>query len=302
MVGYGQQGQQRQQEAPSTRKPGSLRCPGGAGRPSQLLNRRPARPRADRPEAGRWVVRSGTIRQGRTASVVEQLQPVVENIQVVGPGHLRTRRTPCFEQARRHGCGHMTERPQSAPAAERTGAATSAAEPEVWTVARRQYIWRSNGRPVQFGARRRHDGAGAPAEAAEPVDRNITDGLCGTSLKPIKLMQQPTKPAVPSGSATAAYLDARVSPEVAPRPTWRAHDSGSGQNKAREQAPIQDEKHRYSFAPPWSARNTHRLTAGHYEKVRLHSQQSGVKARLRCHSCSEDAVFRKSDAMKYIVP
>lgn len=213
-----------------------LRCPGGAGRPSQLLLRRPNLPRW-RPIPPPDEERKAGGTKPRPASAADRLQVEAKGIKVTPPGHLRTRRTKSFKLARLHGDVHTRPvRPQSAPPVQRSVAATVAAK-------------RLPPEPKK-----------SRAATETPLDVSAS-----------------AAPAEQRGGVSTAGLG-----------------SGSGPEKR-----LGDERYRHAFAPPWSARHAHRLTAGQFEKLRVQMQRSS-SARLGRQSYSEDAIFRKSDAVKFL--
>ena len=208
-----------------------LRCPGGAGRPSQLLLRSANLPRR------RPIPPPDEERKPRPASAADRLQVEAKGIKVTPPGHLRTRRTKSFKLARLHGdVDTRVVRPQSAPPVQRSVAAAVAAK-------------RAPPEPKK-------------SRAATEIPLDVSASAA---------------PAEQRGGVSTAGLG-----------------SGSGPEKR-----LQDERYRHAFAPPWSARHAHRLTAGQFEKLRVQMQR-GSSARLGRQSYSEDAIFRKSDAVKFL--
>lgn len=220
-----------------------LRCPGGAGRPSQLLLRSPNPPRRPTPppdEERKGGMHRGTrtswCTRARAASAADRLQVEAKSVKVTPPGHLRTRRTKSFRLAHLHGNVHTSvARAQSVPTAQGSAAAT------------------------------------VTAKRAPPEE--------------------------PSRAATEIRLDMNVSATPAEQ-RGGVSTVGLGSGRGPEKI-LQAERYRHAFAAPWSARHAHRLTAGHFEKLRVQMQR-GSSARLGRQRNSEDAIFRKSDAVKYV--
>lgn len=274
-------------QVPTSARNARLRCPGGAGRPSQMLTRNQSpRRRARRvPPDGAGEHRAVEHLSSHTVASRDSLGGADKRLRVeagaacmVGRGHLRTRNTPSFKQSRIATFDQPTEvRPQSAPAFQTALEAAIGGQDREWTMARRQYAWRNG--VAHNEPHVRLEGPGWH------VLRRPTDA---TGAEEAAALRSVWAGRLPNTQVSEPGRDNR---------NYGQHsDHGTGQQS-------QEGRCRYSLAPRWSARRSHRLLAGHYEKVRLQAQAQRVSAgtaRLGRHTFSEDAVFRKSDGMKYL--
>lgn len=310
---------------------GGLRCPGGAGRPSALVARPPAS-RPPRTAAGR--------RAAATAAAVvggRDAHPLCVNATaapIVTAGRLGTRNMTSCKLARGRGNERPETRPQSAPPAQSTtgaaappAAAGTAGHADDWTLAGRRFIRRQakgKAEPAiqrlperSVGRRRASPGAGG--RDATAVERSFRATSMRCTVAPAAASALGTGDDADVGLTMVAIRYAKGGGLI-----MRADGAAAAAEEAlidmrrREGAEVdaqQEHQHaekekgwcRYSSAAPWSARNAHRLLAGQYEKVRLRAYSEGRQrgrdsnsVRLGRHSCSEDAVWRKSDDMRFL--
>ena len=258
---------------------------------------------------------------------------------IVTAGRLGTRNMTSCKLARGRGNERPETRPQSAPPAQSTtgaaappAAAGTAGNADDWTLAGRRFIRRQakgKAEPAiqrlpERSAGRRRASPGAGGRDATAVERSFRATSMRCTVAPAAASAQSTGDDADVGLTMVAIRYAKGGGLI-----MRADGAAAAAEEAfidmrrREGAEVdaqqehwhqQAEKEkgpwcRYSYAAPWSARNAHRLLAGQYEKVRLRADSSSEgrqrgrdsnSVRLGRHSCSEDAVWRKSDDMRFL--
>jgi hypothetical protein len=314
---------------------GGLRCPGGAGRPSALV----ARPPASRPPRSSRTATAAGRRAAATAAAVvggRDAHPLCVNATaapIVTAGRLGTRNMTSCKLARGRGNERPETRPQSAPPAQSTtgaaappAAAGTAGHADDWTLAGRRFIRRQakgKAEPAiqrlperSVGRRRASPGAGG--RDATAVERSFRATSMRCTVAPaaasalgtgddadVGLTMVAIRYAKGGGLIMRADGAAAAAEEVGPM--RRREGAEVDAQQEHQQAEAEKGWCRYSYAAPWSARNAHRLLAGQYEKVRLRADSEGRQrgrdsnsVRLGRHSCSEDAIWRTSDDMRFL--
>jgi hypothetical protein len=314
---------------------GGLRCPGGAGRPSALV----ARPPASRPPRSSRTATAAGRRAAATAAAVvggRDAHPLCVNATaapIVTAGRLGTRNMTSCKLARGRGNERPETRPQSAPPAQSTtgaaappAAAGTAGHADDWTLAGRRFIRRQakgKAEPAiqrlperSVGRRRASPGAGG--RDATAVERSFRATSMRCTVAPAAASALGTGDDADVGLTMVAIRYAKGGGLIMRADGAAAAAEEVGPMRRREGAEVDAQQEhqqaekgkgwcRYSYAAPWSARNAHRLLAGQYEKVRLRADSEGRQrgrdsnsVRLGRHSCSEDAIWRKSDDMRFL--